>query len=405
MAAIIYLNELSVGPMSFLNIAFWLLVGFVIGWFLHSWQTGDSAAPSELAVESAQAPVRDALRTPGGGPKVREDEPLVEDFRKQLASGNTAETVKIYSGAASRHPDVARKMSELLVNQAERLIRQRQRDRAYELITGYLAKDPYNPRALLVQARLELLRRQYQQALEKVLEAKTYAAGEAVIASANALLQKITSVYERVLREQKRWPEMAALFSNLLEKDPAWRTMHGYYKLGEAQYRQGKFYEAIATLERTSGDATVGRKAQNLAGLIEQLIELGDGTIAIPVENTGSHFLVDVTLNSGKAAKLLIDTGASVSLLKMRFADRVGLPEEGAEEGKMTIHTASDTKTIKTTELDKFEIGGIVFSGLTVGIAEMPEGGINSDGLLGMDVLSHFKFYLDQENATLFLSL
>ncbi len=388
--------------MPILNITFWLLIGFVIGWFAHAWQA--DTAISRLAQGgdlSAIQRAKSMLSASGSAANTDAASADTEMFRKQLLHGEIDNAIKTYSGLIDSHPVTAEKMELRLIEQAQRLTRQRRRQKARELINKLLEADAYSPRAILALAKLEALSQRHERALQYALDAKIYSDDASLTDAIDTFIKETTEKHEKILRQNKQWEKLAGLFYALLENADESEAMQYRYKIGEAQFRQGSLLDAIATLRQTLGDSIIGPQAQNLTRLLEQLVELGDSALAIPITNNNNQFLVETGINHVGDATLLIDTGATISILNSSFIETLGLDENGEpERGEMTIHTASDVKTIETITLDTLEIGGIEFEGMTVGITELP-GQHAFDGILGMDVLSYFEFRIDQTNEIL----
>lgn len=120
----------------------------------------------------------------------------------------------------------------------------------------------------------------------------------------------------------------------------------------------------------------------------------------VPLVSSGSgNAFVDVVLNDGVKAKLMVDTGASMITLSGKIARKLGLAGDGGLP-EMPFTTA----------------GGVVWSPIVVlqsvkaGDAEVvnAEAGVNSqmgdlDGLLGMNFLGEFNMNMDQARGNMVL--
>ena len=121
----------------------------------------------------------------------------------------------------------------------------------------------------------------------------------------------------------------------------------------------------------------------------------------IPLVRNGSHYLVDARLGS-QPARLLIDTGASLTMLTPDTLQRSG---SGARATGRTglFNTANGRVSAPIYRLDALSVGDWRVSDLDVGVLELGDPGI--DGLLGMNFLRHFQFFIDQNEALLRLSV
>ncbi|MBI5240292.1 MAG: retroviral-like aspartic protease family protein [Elusimicrobia bacterium] len=112
----------------------------------------------------------------------------------------------------------------------------------------------------------------------------------------------------------------------------------------------------------------------------------------------GEHLVVDVLFNGAVRAPMLVDTGASQTMISPKVADAAGLT--GGE-------------TVETTVADGRRVQGrlIVVDSLAVGASRVEKTpvvvlaapGPGAEGLLGMSFLKNFMFQLDMPNNRLIL--
>lgn len=396
--------------MPYLNITFWMLVGFTLGWLAHQWQ--ESIQPPENTRQSiAQAALTDKDPNAADLQKksINARAPL-KQFHKILATGDAQDIIDTYTQTAQQNPTIKKELSTDLIGRVEKLIRQNDQKDAQQLLAKYMDVDPYDPYALLIQAEFYFASSRYKEALIQALEAKVYAQDITLTDRIDALIQEISGRYEKHLRQTRQWSEIAILFSMLLEKDPAHRLGERYYKLGRAQYHQGLFRQAVENLREASYDEGMQYKAQALMNLIEQLLNLDVDFLTIPISESPSGWIIPVVINDKYIANLLIDTGASITIISLQYAQSAELyqpPEEdeesaeGKEQEKILVRTASDTVEMVPIQIDSLEIGEISLKKQRVGVLDMPANNGTYDGLLGMDVLSKFDFKIDQKNEML----
>lgn len=112
----------------------------------------------------------------------------------------------------------------------------------------------------------------------------------------------------------------------------------------------------------------------------------------LPLRALGDHFVVTVETSEGGSLDLLLDTGATVSVLRPQVLGRV----PGARPAGRTIRlgTAGGVVTAPLYELDALWLGPVRVADLRVAV--MPLDGLEAvDGLLGMDQLSRFDYRID----------
>ena len=391
--------------MPLLNITFWFLAGLIIGWFLATFQNDDF---SDIALISEKRPVQNLeitqLATPNDDEiendyiENQSDVIVIEQFEESLQT-DSEEAVVIYQQEVRSGGELTQRMRSRLIARIVRLIQLRQYQDAQQLIDTYLESDAYDAEVLILQAQLYHIVGRHFEALSNAYDAKVYGdqSMEEVI---DQLINKILEEYETQLIDKKDWISLVSLYRLLVEKDYSEQQALYYYKLAQAQFKLGDYHTALASLSQIIGHPLWSRKAQYFQQTIEKFIE-GNGIIAIPVKHVDPHkFLVIATINDSIEAELLIDTGASLSVIKEKFITEVEL--EIKEEEPLTLTTVSDVVEARTIQLDSFGINEVKFADMPVGVTEMPDD-FQPDGLLGMDFLSKFEFNLDQEALTLYL--
>lgn len=108
------------------------------------------------------------------------------------------------------------------------------------------------------------------------------------------------------------------------------------------------------------------------------------GACEIWLERRGESgiFVVDALVN-GTSARLIVDTGASLTVLSRDFLAETRL--RLIEDGVLTARTAAGPERFSTAAVDSVEVGGRIARDIRVAICDecgMP----GSDGLLGLDV-------------------
>lgn len=133
------------------------------------------------------------------------------------------------------------------------------------------------------------------------------------------------------------------------------------------------------------------------------------GFVAVPlVVNAVGHFEVAAEVN-GQPARLLLDTGASHTVLATPSAARLGLGTTPSAERAAGVG-ASDHAT-ETASIDELRLGAARLRGVTawtfdlghVNAALAARGGTPIDGAVGGDVLRPAEAVIDYARATLFL--
>jgi clan AA aspartic protease (TIGR02281 family) len=122
----------------------------------------------------------------------------------------------------------------------------------------------------------------------------------------------------------------------------------------------------------------------------------------VPLLRSGSHFLVEARPGGSQPARLLIDTGASLTMLTPEALERTAAGAR-ATGRTGTFTTANGRIRAPIYRLDRLVVGDWQVTDLEVGVLDLDDRGV--DGLLGMNFLRHFRFFIDQDAARLRLSI
>jgi clan AA aspartic protease (TIGR02281 family) len=100
--------------------------------------------------------------------------------------------------------------------------------------------------------------------------------------------------------------------------------------------------------------------------------------------------------------ELLVDSGSAITTLRVRAAERLGLPRSHFT-GRRAVYTAAGTSLVVSTgRLPYLRIGSVEVQKVEVALLDLPVG-VHVDGLLGINVLEHFRVTFDFRHAILVL--
>ncbi len=120
---------------------------------------------------------------------------------------------------------------------------------------------------------------------------------------------------------------------------------------------------------------------------------------AIPLERVGAAYVVSARLEDRHTARLVVDTGASVTVISPATARRLGVAVR--TDPPVTLRTANGTVSAGWAQVAQIEVGGRRSGPLRVVVHDaLPD----LDGLLGMDFLGTFRLELRAEVPALLLS-
>ncbi|WP_447971757.1 retropepsin-like aspartic protease family protein [Nitrospira sp. M1] len=130
-----------------------------------------------------------------------------------------------------------------------------------------------------------------------------------------------------------------------------------------------------------------------------------EGQVIIPLEQYGSGWIISVELNGLYTAKLLVDTGATITSLSEDLAFDMGLTAD-PRYSRISAETANGTTTAWLTQVETIRSGEAELKNLQVAILDFSNlSKRNVHGLLGMNFLNNFEWRLDQQHEALILQL
>lgn len=132
-------------------------------------------------------------------------------------------------------------------------------------------------------------------------------------------------------------------------------------------------------------------------------VSRGPITGAIPLERLGQVLVVSALLNGTTRARLIVDTGASQTIISHRLALDLGLFST-AHTTPVVLHTASGVVQADAAMLDSIQLGGTEVRNSHIVIHDLPDLPFAVDGLLGLNVLGAYQITLDQNRGELRLT-
>ena len=127
---------------------------------------------------------------------------------------------------------------------------------------------------------------------------------------------------------------------------------------------------------------------------------LNSGEVQVPlIPVSGGNFLVDIILNGGVKARLMLDTGASFITLSEEIGQKLGIFNSGAS-AEMPFNTAGGEEWMPLVALRTVNAGSAQSQLVEASIGKHIK---DIDGLLGMSFLGDYRFEIDRTNKRLTL--
>ena len=124
------------------------------------------------------------------------------------------------------------------------------------------------------------------------------------------------------------------------------------------------------------------------------------GTVTVPVQQYGGSLIVPVNLNNQKNVHLILDTGATMTVLSTEVAIELGLTSD-SESQVATVNTAGGPVQVNLTRVESMGVNGAKAKNVVVAIHDLPDIQPGIDGLLGMSFLNNFLVTLDANQGQL----
>jgi hypothetical protein len=123
------------------------------------------------------------------------------------------------------------------------------------------------------------------------------------------------------------------------------------------------------------------------------------GAIIVPVLSVGRSAVVSVTLNQTISGNLMLDTGATHTVISQRLAGSLSL----RPVGRSLVQTVGGVIPVTISRLSSLKAGNAEVTDLQVIVHDFSRDP-RIEGLLGMDFLGRYRFGLDAERQVLVLT-
>ena len=121
----------------------------------------------------------------------------------------------------------------------------------------------------------------------------------------------------------------------------------------------------------------------------------------VPIRIVKNAIYVNATLNQKEYITLLLDTGASHTIITPDVAELLGIsPKKDAPKGTITL-IGGKTIEVPVVSLSKIKVGDAVVNNLMVGVYSVFPNAPLVDGILGTDFLRHFTVTVDHHTRQL----
>ena len=389
-----------------LNWSVLLFLAGSVGWFSHQQWNKKYDIATYAGLPLQQQPVL-LNETESSGTLNKEDmhqsDPLV--MMNQLLEENDFQN-------AFEHFDVLQeKANDTIVQQARNtiisralhLINTADYRLAEQLLNRYLLSSFRDVESRLLLAKIDLIEKDYLSAINMLYETKGYAYRTEMIDQIQKQIRNIVDNQTKLLQQGNNNIAILELYQHLTQLEPDYAPY--FLRLAEAQLALNDKNGARRSLNLVVQDADVGPQANALLNKVilsdrqetEETISLE--VVDIPLLRIGDHFLVDALLNDSRQVRLLIDTGASMTILTPDFLERNNLSYLDTNKRRL-FNTANGQVSAPIYKIESLSLGEWQVNQIEIGVMPL-DNETTFNGLLGMNFLKHFQFFIDQNDANL----
>jgi len=388
------------------------LLIFMAGWGL-SWFTCNYSSSDQL--QSAQpitpAPIKSIDSDQSAAGFTSTAPGYVGDIVSLLQHYEFEAAVERYESAQVQADDVVATEARMqILSYARQLIAESRFSLAEQLLQRFLVAAYRDVESRILLAEVYFGERDIRAAIDQLYEVRGYAYRPVMLQRISNRIRSMVTELASSLRHNNDQNALLALYQHLTQLEPDYAPW--FIGLAASQLALNDKEAARRSLLLISEDADVGAQAQSMLSEITiALVEMHNaepqapitGVVGIPLHRSGNHFIVDARSADGRSMRLLIDTGASLTILSPDVLEQRGIGYQNT--GRYGVfNTANGQVRAPIYKLDSLSVGDWQVNQLDVGVLDL-SGGSNIDGLLGMNFLRHFQFFIDQNEALLRLSV
>ena len=212
------------------------------------------------------------------------------------------------------------------------------------------------------------------------------------------------------VQEQRHEPDDAIASyrrSLTLLGDPSKIAASEFYRVSQALERQGRYCEAMEPLQQFVAYDPAARRTQQIAALLQEDERKGDcrntiggsGRSVVHTLSNRDGLIVEARIN-GKAARLIVDTGATYVYLNAAFARKANVEIDASRT--LVSQTANGKSEGLPARIAVLQLGGAHADGVTAVVQGKNAPPLPSiDGLLGLSFLNRFKMSVEADQIVL----
>ena len=399
-------------------------LGLLLGWALYTifGPIGPAALRLPLSLpQGTPEQVRDILPTTDAvvsskRAAAKQSTSPLQRLTAAITTAGPEAVVEVYRQHCKSDSDTAercrKRLLQLAAQRAQQLPLETER-----LLEAWLRKQPNDPQAMWQLALVKLGNGNTRRSLILLHDLRLRPQQMVEEAMIEQKIAEIVTVHLAQLHQHEEEGKALDFTRFLVDIDNGnlgWR-----YLLGRQYMRTGSPIEAMSTLDQIIYDPNWGSQALSLMAEIKQSFAPSEPPpqpaeadvvpqpppqrlgLRVPLQRHNRHFVVNCEVGRHRKLSLLIDTGASLTAIREVVVRSLDLGD--GIVGHISLNTANGNITAPLTVVKSFSVAGQTVRDMEVAVMSL--GNLDdTDGLLGMNYLRHFDFYIDQNEPALYLS-
>lgn len=380
-----------------------MLLAFMAGWFFHAQQVksfpvADSQQRGALDYPVPQSSQESHVKDVPVNVEVVKTESTESILQALLLSHQYQQAINVYRDSVQTGDTAGSKLYSVIYDYLKNQLSEKNFSKALELSNLFLEVFPRDYPVATVKAKAMLALGDRQKSIEWMYVIVHYVPQAAEQERIFDLIHDL-SIEEYIERSrQQEWRELGVFYRYLLTQENTYWPYYLYYAM--VLISQQEYSEAENYLLPLLNHEEFRSSAQQM---LQRLKLLQTGGQVLSLQQSGENYVAAVRLNDTTEANLLLDTGASLSVMSPEIFQRLSAQDYEFLQRNVVLQTANgpvkaDMYRIHQLQLGKYQLADVEFAVLPVGDS-LPD----FSGLLGMNVLNRFRFEIDQINKELVL--
>jgi clan AA aspartic protease (TIGR02281 family) len=215
---------------------------------------------------------------------------------------------------------------------------------------------------------------------------------------------RLGAIYYRRANYELADEEFASFLKYASDADRVAFDIYEYYSVSDVERLSEKLEEqATAEQEKESTPSEAEKEAEPRS--TEETGEEASEEVMTIVRFSpvNGHITVPVVLNNSLTARVLVDTGAGITIISRELAQELGLEETPGNA--ITLKTMAMDIQAQKARLDSIQVGELTRNNFPVAITDLPMGERRQfAGILGMDFLNNYKIHIDNDTQRMRLT-